>query len=98
MTFARTTSTEDRRRTHLARYLTRSMSSKRTTSKPRRKNTDVVVSLDVTGESTEVWCAEVAQLLVDLVGPWQVLVSGGGDGEHNEGTSTTDQDRGREGL
>lgn len=35
------------------------------------------MSLHATGEPTEAWCAEVAQLLADLVGPWQALVSRG---------------------
>jgi hypothetical protein len=46
-------------------------------SKPRRKQPDVSVMLHVTGEPTDGWCAEVTQLLVDLVGPWQALASGG---------------------
>jgi hypothetical protein len=53
------------------------MSNKRTIRKPRPEHTDVVVSLHVTGEPTDGWCAEVAQLLVDLVGPWQALANGG---------------------
>ena len=53
------------------------MSNKRTISKSRRHHTDVVVSLHVSGEPTEEWFAAIAELLVDLVGPWQALANGG---------------------
>jgi hypothetical protein len=39
----------------------------------RRAGKDFSVVLHVTGEPTEAWYAEIAQLLADIVGPWQTL-------------------------